>query len=148
MLGYGFLGIYAIPIALTTLTVGRTKRIWLITVFAAVTNLGLIWWLVPDYGIEAAAIASAVGYGVLFVGVSAYAHRAGNPARIPWRAIGAVLLTCAACYVLAVATASADTVVGGAVRLIWSGAAAAVVAVIVVGSPRRLLRLVMLSPPG
>lgn len=148
VLGYGFLGIYAIPIALTTLTVGRTKRIWLITVFAAATNLGLIWWLVPDYGIEAAAIASAVGYGVLFVGVSAYAHRAGNPARIPWRAIGAVLLTCAACYVLAVATASADTVVGGAVRLVWSGGAAAVVAVIVVGSPRRLLRLVMLSPPG
>jgi O-antigen/teichoic acid export membrane protein len=148
VLGYGFLGLYSIPVALATLTVGKSKRIWMITVVSAFTNLGLIWWLVPNYGIESAAVASAVGYAVLFVGVSVYAHRAGSPARIPWRASGAILLTCAAVYFLAVTTASADTLAGGLMRLVWSGAAAGVVAIIVAGSPRRLLRRVVLSRSG
>jgi O-antigen/teichoic acid export membrane protein len=139
VLGYGFLGIYSIPIALATLTVGKTKRIWMITVIAAVTNLGLIWWLVPSYGIEAAAIASAIGYAVLLAGLSVYAHKAGNPAQVPWRVIGAVLFTCVAVYALAIATTSAETLVGGLMRLVWSCGAAGVVAVIVVGSPSRLL---------
>jgi O-antigen/teichoic acid export membrane protein len=145
VLGYGFLGLYSIPVALATLTVGKSRGIWMITVVSALTNLGLIWWLVPGYGIESAAVASAVGYAVLFVGVSMYAHRAGNPARIPWRASGAVLLTCAAVYFLAVTTASADTLAGGLMRLVWSGVASAIVAIVVVGSPRRLVRKVVLS---
>ncbi len=148
VLGYGFLGLYAIPMALAGLTVGKTKRIWIITVVAALTNLGLIWWLVPDFGVESAAIASAVGYAVLLAGVSAYAHRAGNPARIPWRSIGAVLLACTATYVLAIATTSAYTIVGGVMRLVWCGAAMAVVAVIIAGSPGRLVRRVGLSRAG
>lgn len=145
VLGYGFLGLYSIPMALAGLTVGKTKGIWTITVVAALTNLGLIRWLVPGFGVESAAIASAVGYAVLLVGVSAYAHRAGNPARIPWHRVGAALLACAAAYTLAVATTSAYTVVGGLTRLVWCGAVVAIVAIIVAGSPGRLVRRVALN---
>jgi O-antigen/teichoic acid export membrane protein len=145
VLGYGFLGLYSIPMALAGLTVGKTRRIWVITVVAALTNLGLIRWLVPSFGVESAAIASAVGYAVLLAGVSQYAHRAGIPVQIPWRSIGTALLACAAAYALAIATTSADTVAGGLMRLVWCGAATAAVAIIVAGSPGRLMRRVALS---
>lgn len=145
VLGYGFFGLYAVPMDLAGLTVGRTKRIWLITVFAAATNLVLIWCLVPGFGVEAAAIASAVGYAVLLAGVCAYAHHVGNPAQIPWRGVGANLLVCIGAYAFAVATTSADTLVGGLLRLGWCGAAAAGVAIIVAGSPRHLLRQLVLD---
>lgn len=139
VLGYGFLGVYTIPIALSTLTVGKTKLIWLITVGAAITNLGLIWWLVPAYGIESAAIASAVGYAVLFAGVSVYAHRAGSSAKIPWRRIWLILLLCAVSYGSAIAVTSADTVAGALGRLLWSITTIAIVALLVTDSPRRLV---------
>jgi O-antigen/teichoic acid export membrane protein len=143
VLGYGFFGVYWIPIALAGITVGKTKRIWIITVAAAATNVGMIVLLVPSSGVESAAIASAVGYAVLFVGVAGYAHLAGNPARIPWRSVGATLLVCASIYSVGVATASDDTLVGAIMRLAWCGAALAAVAVIVAGSPRRLVHRVV-----
>lgn len=148
VLGYGFLGLYSIPMALAGLTVGKTKRIWVITVVSALTNLGLIWWLVPSLGVESAAVASAVGYAVLFAGVSAYAYRAGIPTRIPWGTIGVTLLACIAVYAAAVITTSGDTLGGGLARLVWFGVAVAAVATIAAGSPRRLVRRVVLDRSG
>jgi O-antigen/teichoic acid export membrane protein len=140
VLGYGFLGFYSIPMGLAGLTVGRTQRIWIITLTAALINLGLIWWFVPQHGIESAAIASAVGYAFLFLGASAYARRVGNPARIPWRRIAAILLPCALTYTLAVATTSADTVVGSLERLAWCGVIVGAVATMTTNLPSRLAK--------
>jgi O-antigen/teichoic acid export membrane protein len=76
-LGYVFLGIYYVPMNAISLIVGRTTFVWTITVFAAAVNLGLIYILVPNSGLLAAAIASAVGYLLLFVLIALYAIKLG-----------------------------------------------------------------------
>jgi O-antigen/teichoic acid export membrane protein len=76
-LGYLFLGIYYVPMNAISLIVGRTTFVWVITVFAAAVNLGLIYVLVPEDGLLAAAIASAVGYLLLFVLITLYAIKLG-----------------------------------------------------------------------
>ena len=78
-LGYAFLGLYSIPMSALSLGQGRTKFVWVATAGAAVSNVGLIYFLVPMHGIEAAAIASAAGYLVLFVSISLYARNPSNP---------------------------------------------------------------------
>ena len=73
ILGYGFQGFYAIPMNGITLTHGKTRGLAIVSGTGAVTNIGLILWLAPIYGLEAVAIASAVGYAALLGGVALFA---------------------------------------------------------------------------
>ena len=86
-LGYGFLGLYYIPANCINLVTGRNRLIWVGSTIGAAVNIALLFAVVPNGGIRAAAIASAVGYGVLLICTSLYwvSVRGSNQIRIPWR---------------------------------------------------------------
>jgi O-antigen/teichoic acid export membrane protein len=105
VLGYVFLGLYFIPMNVISLVAGRTTFVWLVTIVAAAVNLGLIVALVPSHGIKAAAIASAVGYLVLWLLTMAYARALRLELSIDWRRI------------VPMSTVVAGTVVVGAVLI-------------------------------
>ncbi len=86
-LGYLILGLYYIPMNAVSLIVGRTTFVWIFTVFAAAINLGLIYIFVPENGLLAAAIASAMGYLALFVFITLYAIKLSVRLTIDWRRI-------------------------------------------------------------
>jgi O-antigen/teichoic acid export membrane protein len=87
VLGYGFLGLYYIPMNSASLTVGRSRFVAVATAAGAATNVGLLFLAVPAYGIRSAAIASAAGYAVLLVAIFVYSNREGNPVRYRWPAL-------------------------------------------------------------
>jgi O-antigen/teichoic acid export membrane protein len=146
VLGYGFIGLYSIPMNGVTLTHGRSRRIWVVSLAAAVVNLGLIYLFVPDSGLEAAAIASAAGYGVLLVGILLYSVLTGTTIQYPWRGITAVLIVGALTYVGGVLTTGATSGLDILFRLAWILAAAGVITAIV--SRHRLVRLRRVTNPG
>lgn len=88
-LGVGLFGLYLIPMNAVSIMAGHTKWVWVLTLFAAATNIGLNLVLVPRMGAMAAAIDTAVAYGVLLVGVSVYMRRVvAEPLEYDWRRIG------------------------------------------------------------
>ena len=104
VLGYGFQGFYAIPMNGITLTHGKTRGLAIVSGTGAATNIGLIVWLAPIYGLEAVAIASAVGYAALLCGVCLFAVYRHATLTYPWpRLLAIVSLTWLdmrdACYV-------------------------------------------------
>lgn len=82
-LGYFFFGLYLVPVDSLSLMLGRTTWLWLPTAAAAVTNIALNVALIPRLGAVAAAINTAVAYGVLLAGVIAL-RRAQHGPRIPY----------------------------------------------------------------
>lgn len=122
VLGYGFLGLYYIPMNSTALTVGRSKFVAVATAAGAAANVGLLFLVVPTYGIRSAAMASAAGYAVLLVAIFAYSNRKGNPVEYRW---GALIRTFA---LAAIAYAAARVTTGNIgsealiLRTFWLGA--------------------------
>jgi O-antigen/teichoic acid export membrane protein len=96
-LGFGFLGLYGIPMNGATIGAGRTNRAWIATMTGAASNIVLILVLTPRIGIEGAAIASAGGYFVLLLGIGFWAHAGPNPVSydLP-RVVGIIALAIAA----------------------------------------------------
>lgn len=131
VLGYAFVGLYSIPMNGVTLTHGRSHRIWVISIAAAVVNLGLIYILVPQSGLEAAAIASAAGYAVLLAGVLLYSRLTGTTIQYPWRSMVVVFTVGGITYAGGVLTTGANDVRDLLLRLAWIAAAAGVIALIV-----------------
>jgi O-antigen/teichoic acid export membrane protein len=131
VLGYVFLGLYSIPMNGVTLVHGRSRRIWVVSLAAAVVNLGLIYVFVPYDGLEAAAIASAVGYGVLLVGVWMYSVRTDNTLSYPWRSIVMLLLVSGLAYSGAVLTGDATHPVDFIVRSVWTVATAIILLAVI-----------------
>ena len=88
-LGLTFFGLYLIPMDAISVMAGRTRWVWIATVFAAVANIGLNLWLVPRVGYVAAAVNTAIGYAVLLVAIFVLMLRT-TLARIPyeWRRLG------------------------------------------------------------
>lgn len=134
VLGYGFQGFYSIPMNGITLTHGNTKGVAVISWTGAATNIGLIVWLAPKYGLEAVAIASAVGYAALLIGVSLFAvyRKAGLP--YPWPRIFIIVSAAIMGYIGCVETSGYTSFWDVAARLIWIAAATGVIAMVAVGS--------------
>jgi O-antigen/teichoic acid export membrane protein len=87
--GVGLFGLYLIPMNAVSVMAGHTKWVWMFTLLAAVTNVGLNLALVPRIGAMAAAIDTAVAYAVLLVGVFLYMRRVvAEPLEYDWRRIG------------------------------------------------------------
>jgi O-antigen/teichoic acid export membrane protein len=112
VLGYVFLGIYLIPMNFISMVVGRTTFVWPLTLLAAAANIGTIYLLVPYYGILGAAKASAIGYFVLLVLVSAYAWIIKVNVSIDWRKIVPMAVDAAATYAVGVAFFPAEGLSG------------------------------------
>lgn len=74
-LGFGFLGVYFIPMNEVSLSVGQTSFVWVGTFTAAAVDILALFVFVPSGGVMAAAIASAVAYAVLLVWILFYRHR-------------------------------------------------------------------------
>jgi O-antigen/teichoic acid export membrane protein len=131
VLGYGFLGLYFIPMNGAALAAGRTRNAWVATALSAALNIGLLYWLVPDHGVQAAAVASAIGYLTLLLLISLWAHARPNPVRYDWRRIVPVVAAAAVAYVGAQMTAPDSTFGAVTVHLAWLLAfTAAVVALV------------------
>ncbi|HET7573272.1 MAG TPA: oligosaccharide flippase family protein [Gaiellaceae bacterium] len=88
---------FALYAGYTVLAIGsgrarRTQLNWVVTGTGAVVNVGLNVWLVPAYGFVGAAVATAVSYGVLFVGMTLYAQ---SVYRVPyqWRRVVTAVAT-------------------------------------------------------
>jgi O-antigen/teichoic acid export membrane protein len=92
-------GLYLIPTDSITLMLGKTRWLWIATVAAAGANLALNLAFVPQYGVMAAAVNTAVAYGVLLLGVAIFRYRLPGP-RIQFEihriAVGVVVVAAAA----------------------------------------------------
>ena len=101
VLGYGFLGLYFVPINGITLGAGRSGFVWVVSALGAAANVALLLVFVPDGGIMAAAIASAAAYLVLLVCIAVYARRPANPVRYRFSTLLGLAGAAAAVYVAA-----------------------------------------------
>jgi O-antigen/teichoic acid export membrane protein len=87
-LGITLFGLYLIPMDYIVLVAGRTQWIWVATLVAALTNVGLNLVLVPRFGIFAAAWNTAAGYGALLLAIYVYMRlAAGEQIRYDWPAL-------------------------------------------------------------
>ncbi len=118
-LGYAFLGLYYIPMNGRSLGMGHTRFVWVATALAAGTNVGLIFVLVPAYGIEAAAIASAIGYLVLLLAVGWHSRSPLNPVRYEWRLLLRASAVVSAVYIGATLTTGTTGIVSPLLRMAW-----------------------------
>lgn len=116
VLGFGFLGLYYIPMNGVSLGAGTTRNLWVATAGSAALNLGLVVWLVPDHGIAAAGQAAAAGYAALLVWIFVLSRRRGSPVDYPWSRIAAVIVTAIAVYWAVGLVVPADTPVEIALR--------------------------------
>ena len=64
----------------------KTQLNWVVTGVGAAVNVGLNFWLIPAYGMVGAAIATAIAYVVLFIGMAIYAQRV-YPVPYQWRRV-------------------------------------------------------------
>jgi O-antigen/teichoic acid export membrane protein len=88
-LGVALFGMYLIPMNAVSVMAGETRWVWVFTLVAAATNIGLNLALVPRLGALAAAIDTAVAYAVLLVGVFVYMRRVvAETLEYDWRRIG------------------------------------------------------------
>ena len=97
--------------------VGRTKRTqfnWVITGAAALISISLNLLLVPDYGMMGSAIAAAVAFTAMFLGMTWYAQRV-FPTPYQWRR---VVTAAAAAVALTVAGKLLDVPLAAAIALI------------------------------
>jgi O-antigen/teichoic acid export membrane protein len=133
VLGYGFQGFYSIPMNGITLTHGRTRGLPIISGTGAATNIGLIVWLAPKYGLEAVAIASAIGYAALLAGVSLFARYKRARLPYPWLRILATVSFALAGYAGCALTSGETSLLDVAVRLIWIAVATIMIGVVSIG---------------
>lgn len=122
VLGYGFMGLYYVPMNAVTLGAGKTRFVWVATVLSAVTNIGLLFILVPGGGIKAAASASAIGYFVLLASIYVYSRQRQTLLRYPWKRIAATIGSGVALFAVANVTTSDAGAESIVLRLLWLSA--------------------------
>jgi O-antigen/teichoic acid export membrane protein len=130
-LGQGLFGLYFVPMNAITMLSGRNRWVWIVTVAAAVANIGLNLILVPAFGAFAAAVNTAVGYAILLAGVSLFmVHVLDRPIRYEWSRIGLGMLVVVAgagpALVLSSSDPLVDLMIRGAVLAVVSGLLVAV----------------------
>jgi O-antigen/teichoic acid export membrane protein len=139
VLGYAFLGLYFIPMTGAAIGAGRSRFVWVATATSAATNIGLLFWLVPDHGVHAAAVASAIGYAVLLVTIFIYAHSRPNPVSYNWAVIVPVIASALLVFGLAQLTAPSGSVPRLLVNTAWLAIFTAALALFGGITPRTVL---------
>ena len=95
-LGAFFISLYYVPMNLLSLVAGKTGSVWAASAIAALTNVLMNLALIPRFGAIAAAVNTAVGYGVLLALLSLLARRQlamlGRPSRQVMLDVGLVSL--------------------------------------------------------
>lgn len=138
--GYVFFGLYFLPMNAVSVMAGQTRWVWTSTVAAGAVNIALNLATVPTFGTTAAAVNTAIAYGVLLVLLVGYQYRVVRaPIPLAWRRIGLALGVMGIgllCAILLVPdeTAAITTFIGRSVVLV--AVAAVLWAVLVRGSRR------------
>ena len=101
VLGYGCLGLYCIPMNGMALGAGRTGPMPLFSGFGFLSNVALLYLMVPGGGIRAAAIAGTLAYALMFVAVAIWSRNPVNPLRYRWAPLIGVGVLVGATYVAA-----------------------------------------------
>jgi O-antigen/teichoic acid export membrane protein len=99
VLGYFFFAVYNIPMSFLVMTAGETKTIPIATFSAAVVNLGLNLLFIPVFGSMAAAVNTAIGYGVLALSMFTIARRR-SPLPIQYKRIAKLGLNSSLIYII------------------------------------------------
>jgi O-antigen/teichoic acid export membrane protein len=113
VLGYVFFGWYLVPMNVLSLVVGKTRWVWTATGIAALSNVVLNLLLVPRLGVIAAALNTALAYGVLLLLVYVHARRElAQSIPIDWRSLAGALGILAVAYVTAATLTSPGDLIG------------------------------------
>jgi O-antigen/teichoic acid export membrane protein len=128
VLGYAFLGLYAVPMNGLTLVHGRTAGLAIVSGLGAAANIGLIVLLATPYGLEAVAIATAAGYAVLLVAVLLFARWRKASLSYSWARIGAMITVAGAGYAIGASVSSGDSLIGASARAVIAFAATGLIA--------------------
>ncbi len=112
--GLGLQGIYVIAVS-ALYGAGRTRTVAVGVASAALLNLALNVALVPSLGVDGAALATLLSYGVLAVWSGLVAQRIVGT-RFPWRAVGLAMTVVASLWLLGEA-ADGSTLGGLALRV-------------------------------
>jgi O-antigen/teichoic acid export membrane protein len=139
-LAQGLTGLYLIPMNGATMGARKSGFVWVVSGFAAATNVVLLLLVVPSHGILGAAVSYAATGLVLVLGISVYARSPRNPNSYDWRALLPVLAAAGISYAGAAITAPGASVAAGVERLAWLVLFAAVTGV-VMRSARRGARI-------
>lgn len=118
-LGFGLLGLYMVPMNVVTLVIGRTKRVWMISAAAVATNLTATAVFVPVFGIVAAGISTALGFGALLAGILTVALIAGRVS-FPWGPIAMAVCGALVSYAVGASLIPDDSVAGLVIRTAWA----------------------------
>jgi O-antigen/teichoic acid export membrane protein len=127
VLGYGFVGVYYVPMNGATVGSGRRNFAWVASASSAATNIALLLLLVPKYGVYSAAVASAIGYLVLLVLMAIWAHARHNPVKYDWAQICPAIVLAIAAYAGASVTVPHAPIAAIGVQVAWLIAFAAAV---------------------
>jgi O-antigen/teichoic acid export membrane protein len=130
VLGYGFVGVYYVPMNGATVGAGRRNFAWVASASSAATNIALLLLFVPRYGVYAAAVASAIGYLVLLILMAIWAHARHNPVKYNWARICPAVVLGALAYAGAALTVPSGPIEAAVVRLVWLLAFFVVIAVL------------------
>jgi O-antigen/teichoic acid export membrane protein len=139
-LAQGLTGLYLIPMNGATMGARKSGFVWVVSGFAAATNVVLLLLVVPSHGILGAAVSYAATGLVLVLGISVYARSPRNPNSYDWRALLPVLAAAGISYAGAAITAPGTSIAAGVERLAWLVLFAAVT-VAVMRSARRGARI-------
>ncbi|MEX0626062.1 MAG: oligosaccharide flippase family protein [Chloroflexota bacterium] len=90
--GYTFFGLYLLPMDAVSVMAGQTRWVWISTFAAGSVNIALNLATIPTFGTAAAAVNTAVAYGVLLVLLLVYQYRVARaPIRLAWSRLGLAL---------------------------------------------------------
>lgn len=104
-LSFTLAGLYYIPMNIISLTLGRTRWVWLATLTGSAANVAFIYALVPSHGINGAVFATLIGYGVLLVSIVLYArHLVQGRIQLSVRTLSLVSTVVAAAFLAAMST--------------------------------------------
>jgi len=109
---YGCYFVLSVGIALE----GKTKYAALIVVSAAILNLGLNYLLIPSYGMMGAAVATAICYAMLPIGMF-FASRRYYPIQYEYARIAKILLACGIIYTGSIYIVNESAIVEGLLRI-------------------------------
>jgi O-antigen/teichoic acid export membrane protein len=106
-LGGVLVGLYYIPMNLIAIVAGDTRWVWMATFVAAAFNVLLNLATVSRWGLTAAAVNTAVSYGMLLGLVTIYQHRrVRTPIHLEWPRLARVASTCLVAYAAGAAGAA------------------------------------------
>jgi O-antigen/teichoic acid export membrane protein len=124
--GFFCLSLYYVPMNVLSQTQRETRYVPILTIVAAVSNIGLNYLLIPEYGITGAAVSTLVAYLLLAIMVFVLSQRF-RPVAYEYRRVGIVVVALVAVVGMLPVVPEVGVVLGVLVRVALLGLFAAIV---------------------